>query len=71
MRVSSSGSVEYAPETSRSARRGAVGPPRKGGEGRQGEREGVARPVWLGAMPLPPEGGDDDEERKRTWTRRA
>ena len=36
-----------------------------------GEREGVALPGWLGALPLPPEGWDDDEERKRTWTRRA
>ena len=36
--------------------------PRQGGEGRQGEREGIARPGWLAALPSPPEGGEEDGE---------
>lgn len=31
--------------------------PRQGGEVGRGEREGVARPGWLVALPSPPEGG--------------
>ena len=57
--------MEYAIQTSRSARRGDVGLPRQGGEGLRGERQGIARPGWLAALPSPP------EERKRTRTRRA
>ena len=54
--------MEYALKTSRSARRGAVGLPRQGGEGRRGEMWGVARPGWLSALPSLPDGGEEEED---------
>ena len=36
--------------------------PRQGGDGRQDEREGIARPGWLSALPSPPDGGEEDGE---------
>ena len=36
--------------------------PRQGGEGRQDEREGIARHGWLSAIPSPPDGGEEDGE---------
>ena len=36
--------------------------PGRGGEGRRGELEGIARPGWLAALLSPPDGGEEDED---------
>ena len=44
--------------------------PRQGGEGRQGERQGIARPGWLAAIPSPPGRGEEDGDeagRRAGW----
>lgn len=46
--------------------------PRQGGEGRQGERQGIARPGWLAAIPSPPGRGEEDgDEAGRMADRRG
>lgn len=41
--------------------------PRQGGEGREGELEGIARPGCIAALPSPPDGGEEDEARRAGW----